>query len=86
VDEYSAYVSKTTNLKDDLFKSLEFINWRKKVKKDSTVFIKPNFTFPYHKKGITTNPELLKNLLEIVKDRCDNVIVGESDGGEFIHR
>jgi len=81
VDEYSAYVSKVTNLKDDLLRGLEFINWREKVKKDSRVFIKPNFTFPYYKEGITTNPELLKNLLEIIKDRADKVIVGESDGG-----
>ena len=81
MDEYLAYVSKISNLKDDLFRGLEFVNWRKQVKKDSTVFIKPNFTLPYYKEGITTNPELLKNLLEIIKDRADNVIVGESDGG-----
>jgi len=79
--EYSAYITEINNLKDDLFKSLEFINWKKQVKKDSTVFIKPNFTYPYYKEGITTNPELLKNLLEIIKDRADKVIVGESDGG-----
>ena len=79
--EYSAYVSKITNLKDDLLNSLEFINWKKQVETGSTVFIKPNFTFPYYKEGITTTPELLKNLLEIIKDRAGNVIVGESNGG-----
>jgi len=81
VNEYSAYVSKITNLREDVLKSLEFINWKEHVEKDSTVFIKPNFTFPYYKEGITTNPELLKNLLEIIKDRAGKVIVGESDGG-----
>jgi uncharacterized protein (DUF362 family) len=81
VDEYLTYISKITDLKGDIVKSLEFINWRSQVKKDSTVFIKPNFTFPYYKEGITTNPELLKNLLEIIKDRAENVIIGESDGG-----
>lgn len=79
--KYLAYVSKITNLKNDLFRGLGFINWKEYVKKDSTVFIKPNFTFPYYKEGISTNPELLKNLLEIIKDRADKVIVGESDGG-----
>ncbi len=78
---YSACVLKITDLKKDIFKSLEFINWKEYVKKDSTVFIKPNFTFPYYKEGITTSPELLKNLLEIIKERTDNIIVGESDGG-----
>ena len=81
MDEYSAYVSKIIDLKGDILKSLEFINWKKQVKKDSTVFIKPNFTFPHYMEGITTTPELLRNLLEIIKDRANTVIVGESDGG-----
>jgi uncharacterized protein (DUF362 family) len=81
VGKYLAYVSRITNLKDDLFKGLEFINWKTQIKKDSTVFIKPNFTFPYYKKGITTSPEVLRILLEIIKDRVANVILGESDGG-----
>ena len=79
---YSAYITEVDNdLKEKLLKSLEFINWKKQVKTDSKVFIKPNFTFPYYKEGITTTPELLKNLLEIIKDRADNVILGESNGG-----
>ena len=52
---YSAYITEVDNdMKGKLIRSLEFINWRKQVKKDSTVFIKPNFTFPYYKEGITT--------------------------------
>jgi uncharacterized protein (DUF362 family) len=79
--DYSAYISNITDMKEDLLKALEFVDWKQKVSQDSTVFIKPNFTFPYHKPGITTTPELLKNLLEILKDRADKVIVVESDGG-----
>ena len=79
---YSAHVTGTkANLKEDLLNGLESINWKNQVKTDSTVFIKPNFTFPYYKEGITTRPELLKNLLEIIKGRADNVIIDESDGG-----
>lgn len=80
-DEHFAYVSKITDLKEDVNRSLEFINWKESVGRDSTVFIKPNFTFPHYREGITTSPELLKILLEIIKDRADNVLVGESDGG-----
>lgn len=69
------------NLKKNLIKSIGSIECKKQVKSDSTVFIKPNFTFPHYKRGITTSPELLKILLEIIKDRADKVIVGESDGG-----
>lgn len=81
MDESLAYISKIEDLKEDIKQGLEFIKWKNEVKKDSTVFIKPNFTYPYYKEGITTSPELIKYLLEILKDRADNVILGESNGG-----
>jgi Uncharacterized conserved protein len=81
MDEYLAYISKITNLKENLYESLEFLKWREYIKKDSIVFLKPNFTFPYYREGITTSPKLLRNLLEILKDRAENVILGESNGG-----
>ncbi|MBI5680701.1 MAG: DUF362 domain-containing protein [Methanobacterium sp.] len=81
MNDYYAYISKITDLKEDIEKSLKFIKWKKYVKKDSTVFIKPNFTFPYYKEGITTSPILIEYFLEILKDRAENVILGESDGG-----
>ena len=52
---YSACVTgMNEDMKEHLIKSLEFINWKAQVKKDSTVFVKTNFTFPYYKEGITT--------------------------------
>lgn len=81
MDDYLAYISRVTDLKGDIKKSLEFIKWKDRVKSDSTVFIKPNFTYPYYKEGVTTSPDLIKAFLEILKDRADTVILGESDGG-----
>lgn len=81
MDEYLGYISKVTDLKEDIKKSLEFIKWKDRVKSDSTVFIKPNFTYPHYKEGVTTSPDLIKAFLEILKDRADTVILGESDGG-----
>ena len=79
---YSAYVTKVDGeLKTNLLEGLEFINWKEYVKKDSMVFVKPNFTFPSYKEGVTTSPELLKCLLEIVKDRSGDVVLGEANGG-----
>ncbi len=69
------------DLKATLLKALDYIQWEKHVQKDSVVFVKPNFTFPYYKEGITTDPVLLKCLLELLKSRADRVILGESDGG-----
>ncbi len=81
---YSAYIANVGNeIKENLLNSLDFINWRNQIKKDSTVFIKPNFTYPSYKEGVTTSPGLLKNLLKIIKDRVDNVILSESDGGNY---
>lgn len=78
---YSAYISRISDLEQDLRKSLDFIGWKDTIRSDSRVFIKPNFTYPYYMEGITTNPELLRALCGILKDRCDQVIIGESDGG-----
>lgn len=79
--EYRAYITKINDLKEDIQDSLTFIGWKDLVKNDDTVFVKPNFTYPFYKKGITTNPLLLRNLLELLKDRASRVMVGESDGG-----
>jgi len=80
--KYHAYIDEIRdNLKVTLQKGLEFINWDKYIDKKSRVFVKPNFTFPYYKEGVTTSPQLLKYLLEILKSKADTVILGESDGG-----
>lgn len=83
-NKYRAYIGDVTDeLKDNLRRGLEFINWDKYIGQNSCVFIKPNFTLPYYKEGITTSPELLKCLLEIVKSKAARVILGESDGGNY---
>ncbi len=79
--DYRAYITKVSNLHDDVANSLEFIQWKDSIRNDSTVFIKPNFTYPFYKEGITTNPLILKEILAILKDRTERVIVGESNGG-----
>ena len=80
--QYRAYIDEIRdNLKVTLQKGLEFINWDKYIDKKSRVFVKPNFTFPHYKEGVTTSPQLLKYLLGILKSKADTVILGESDGG-----
>ena len=79
--DYRAYINKVSNLHNDIVNSLEFIKWKDIISNDSTVFIKPNFTYPFYKEGITTNPLVLKEILAVLKDRAGRVIVGESNGG-----
>ncbi|HZY93726.1 MAG TPA: DUF362 domain-containing protein [Candidatus Bathyarchaeia archaeon] len=59
--------------------SLEWIHWTDKVKSDSTIFVKPNFTWPKFRPGVVTSPEFLSALLPILKSRAHRVIIGESD-------
>ncbi len=84
---YLAYLSRVSNnLTWEVDKALEFVNFRETLKSDSTVFVKPNFTFPYPKPGVTTSSLLLKSLLENLRNRCRRVILGESDGGSCSFR
>lgn len=68
------------DVKASLERGLQFIKWDRYVNNKSTVFIKPNFTFPRHIEGVTTSPELLRCLLQLLKGSAARVIVGESDG------
>ncbi len=66
---------------DDLKQAFERLNWRKFIKRDSRVFVKPNFTLPFYKPGVTTTESVVEATLEILKDRASEVFLGESDGG-----
>src|SRR5713101_6868522 len=66
-------------LRNKLLSSLDYLQWTSKVRRDSTVFVKPNFTWPTFRPGVVTSPEFLRTLLSILKNRAQRVIVGESD-------
>ncbi len=68
-------------IEETLKQGLAFIDWEKIVKKNARVFIKPNFTSPRPEKGVTTNPDVIRSLLEILSERTNSIIIGESDGG-----
>ena len=59
--------------------ALEWIGWKEKVRNDSTIFVKPNFTWPKYRPGVVTSPRFLAQLLPILRERAKRVILGESD-------
>lgn len=63
--------------------ALEKVGYHNYIKRDSRVFIKPNFTAPFFKPGVTTNGSVLEATLRILKDLTSEVYVGESDGGNY---
>lgn len=47
----------------------------------ATVFLKPNLTSPEPTPGVTTHPEFMAAVVEVLRERTDRIIIGESDGG-----
>jgi len=82
---YRVYISNVSNdnFRSIILNGLTWINWKEVIKTDSTVFLKPNLTWPIYLPGVVTSPNLLKSLLPILKDRARNVIVGESNLPNF---
>ena len=48
-----------------------------------TVFLKPNVCAPEYSPGAVTSPSLLYDLVSILRDKAEEVIVGESDGYNY---
>lgn len=53
------------------------LEWKKIIKKNASVLIKPNFCTNYAD-GVTTRLEFLEKIINIVKERTDNVFIGET--------
>jgi len=59
--------------------SLDWIGWRDKIRSDSVVFVKPNFTLPKFRPGLVTSPQLQSTLLPLLKSRASRLLLVESD-------
>lgn len=80
----SAYLDRIgDDLTGQMDAALQFIGWQNTVRPDSTVFVKPNLTWPDPKPGVTTSPAFLDALLAVLTSRTSRIYVGESDGGTF---
>ncbi len=78
------FISKIdSNLEEKILESLKWIDWEKIVQKNSRVFIKPNFTYPTYKPGVTTSPLFLEALIKVLKTRSSDITIGETDGGYY---
>jgi uncharacterized protein (DUF362 family) len=65
----------------DLFQAFTWLNWETLVPRDARVFVKPNLTWPVHLPGVTTTPQMLESLVQVLLSRTKNIAIGESDGG-----
>jgi uncharacterized protein (DUF362 family) len=62
---------------------IQWLNLQGRLTRSSTIFIKPNLTFPVFRKGVMTNPECVEALVVLLKDYTDRIIIGEADSGGY---
>jgi uncharacterized protein (DUF362 family) len=75
-------VFRTDNgLESALREALKAADWDKHVR--GKVFIKPNLCSKYYIPGAVTNPQVLFHLVSLLRDRVEEVVVGESNGYNY---
>src|ERR1017187_10882462 len=52
-----------------------------RVNEGTRVALKPNFTYPYHKSGVTTSPAVLRETVRALSKITKHISVVETDGG-----
>lgn len=62
---------------------LQWLKLPERLKPSSTVFVKPNLTFPVFRKGVMTTPECVEALVVALKDYTDHIVIGEADSGGY---
>jgi uncharacterized protein (DUF362 family) len=77
----TAFKHQQETLEADIRAAFERLLWRDYIKSDSRVFVKPNFTLPFFKPGVTTHGSVIEATLAVLKDRTSEVLIGEADGG-----
>lgn len=70
-------------IEQKLYEALKWVKLNEVLKTNHKILIKPNFTYPYYKEGVTTSPKVIEALVKILKEFSQNIIIGESDGGYY---
>jgi uncharacterized protein (DUF362 family) len=68
-------------LSGTLAAALDWIELRKILTPGARVFIKPNFTYPTYKEGITTSPPVIEETVKLITGFGGKITLVESNGG-----
>jgi len=84
----TVFIKKVTNslsLVESVKDILNQLNWKKYVKTDSLVVVKPNLCTARKERvsSANTSPELIRSLCCVLNSRADRVIIAESDGKNY---
>jgi uncharacterized protein (DUF362 family) len=68
---------------DAVEEGLEYVGFFRRIAAGSTVFLKPNLTFPEYRPGVMTSFDCLAAVVRCLRSRHYEVIIGEADSGGY---
>jgi uncharacterized protein (DUF362 family) len=76
-----AMLKNREGLSKTIYQVMEYCGILQQIKNTTRIAIKPNFTYPYFKPGVTTNPEVIREIVKIIRNYSQNIAIVETDGG-----
>jgi len=77
-EAWKVYFFRVENVKNIVEEIFSRLGWKNDIGRNDVVLLKPNFLMA-PKAGVTTSLELVRAVVEVVKDRTSQVYVGETD-------
>ncbi len=68
-------------LLENIQKAIEWVGILKRISPSTRISIKPNFTYPYYKPGVTTSPHVIEETVKILREYTKHIAVVETGGG-----
>jgi len=64
-----------------IYRAMESIGLLGQIDSSFRLCIKPNFTYPYYKPGVTTSPDVIEETVKILKEYTRHIAIVETEGG-----
>jgi uncharacterized protein (DUF362 family) len=74
-------LEQTGALGDVVHRALDECGLLTGLSRSSRVALKPNLTYPFPRRGVTTSPEIVREVVRVLKDYSDHIAIVECDGG-----
>lgn len=69
------------NLRDTIRQALAECGILSRLSDTDRIALKPNLTYPYYKKGVTTSPAVIREVVHILSEYTPHIAIVETDGG-----
>lgn len=79
---FISHFKSTDQLPEHMWQAMDWIGIHALCPVGARVFVKPNLTWIEPTPGVTTTPHMLEILIAFLRERTQNIIIGESDGGQ----